>query len=120
MNLKNISIAIALVVSVVTAIVIASEVSEAGLSEFGKEGQPCYPNGTCDNPNTCWEVRDEWVCEKEIRPYYRSSMRNCYLYKNTEGEPNQAACYNSDSECLKAFTTVMDSDTIIVRGCWFE
>jgi hypothetical protein len=101
-------------------------ISGENLTERGGLGENCYPNDTCGKGLTCWRIRYDKVCEKEIRPVLDPDAQICYLYKkgdlngNPLFPPEQARseCFASTNACLKSFTDMLkDYSNIVVRGC---
>lgn len=85
----------------------------------GKVGQACYPNSTCDDPNTCFQVGDEQLCYKEIKPVMPPDSDFCYtLSENGLQESGETRCFNTMDECIKQFSLILQKTTReVVNGC---
>lgn len=90
-----------------------------GLETVGGQGQACYPNDTCDRGLTCFEIRDDRVCEREVRPVVSAGSKSCFEYSTKEGELH-VPCFDSNDECLRSFGRVMQTEATILKGCGFE
>lgn len=59
-----------MILGAITALVIAGVVADAcgsrAVTEFGGEGEACYPNDSCDPELFCYRIADDTRCEKSI------------------------------------------------------
>lgn len=87
------------------------------LRDVGAEGEACYPNGTCMSSLTCFEVREEQMCLRDVKTVLPPGAGFCFEYTDKDGEFH-APCLKNRNECLRSFGQVLQSDAAeIKRGC---
>lgn len=85
------------------------------LDDFGGEGQSCYPNKTCDAPNTCFAIRKEYVCERQVTPALILTADSCFVFQDEQG--THQSCHKSLSECTLHFAATVETKVNIIKGC---
>ena len=81
------------------------------LSNRGNPGQLCYPNSTCEGTLTCFQIRDNLICEEKIEPV-DTRTRSCFGIKDSEDQ-----CYFTRTECLTEFSRRLAQTGDVTRGC---
>ena len=89
--------------------------SGPALDEFGREGGACYPNKTCDAPNTCFAIRKQLVCERQVTPALVLTADSCFTFQDEQG--THQSCHKSLSECTLHFAATVETKVTIIRGC---
>ena len=88
-------------------------------SQVGGEGQECYQNQTCDQPFTCFEVKDKHICERDIKPVVKAGAKYCFTHQDEQGEI-KSSCFDGPNECAKGIGAVMQTSIKILKGCRWE
>ena len=81
------------------------------LEDRGGIGETCYPNETCDEALTCWAIRDDRVCEAEIKPVGKGAT-SCFTTRTDE-----ELCFATQEQCLTAFSRRLATTADVAKGC---
>lgn len=93
--------------------------------DFGSDGnlgEHCFPNHTCNSPNTCFQISEDEMCYKEIKPVVPYNTDFCFTLSEdglqTEGDTR---CFNTFDECIQQFGLILQKTTKpVVKGCSWE
>jgi len=84
----------------------------------GTSGNLCYNNETCDQPNTCFRIKDEKLCYLEVKPVVLGTAKMCYTFSTGDAIPTeQTKCFDNFDECLTSFAETLNKPGTVVRGC---
>ena len=107
---------LAIVLFVGTGFFVGTKAQGETLAERGGVGESCYPNKTCDPALTCFKVRADLLCEKQITPVSAAGLQSCYSL-NGDGGPVER-CFQTATECLSNFARALGQpDVHVVAGC---
>lgn len=86
------------------------------VSDVGSAGQACYPNKTCNSVNTCFRIRQNFVCEKEIQPAIFAQNEHCFQVQDSGGKHRE--CFKTIHDCvLNLSTTMRETNVDVIKGC---
>ena len=101
--------------------------SRTSIEDVGGKGEACFPNHTCNQPHTCFQVAEDELCYLEIKPVVPGYAKVCYTFvPMNEKVPGaeaglqieQTKCFDTPDECLQNFaTSVLATNALTIKGC---